>query len=132
LSSSTLPSRYVTRFDEMARYGGDELRCVADEPRVAVVLGRARLPRDRLVRERGRPPRSARDDTLEQLRQEARVRARKHALSHRVVHVQNLSAGARDLRDRTWLVSEDLAVDAITAVRERRVRARHLERVDGL
>ena len=39
---------------------------------------------------------------------------------------------ARDRRDRPRAVPEDRSVDPLPVVRERRVRARHLERVDGL
>ena len=111
---------------------GHELRRVADEPRVAVVLGRAGLARRPAGRRAAaRACRCPRWTTLlqELRRRSRRVRRREHACARR--SARSALAVSTDAIAR-GAVAEDRAVDPVAAVRERRVRARHLERVDRL
>ena len=107
----------------------DELRRVADEPGVAVVLRRPGLAGDRAAVRQLRPlarcptGRPAGGSTLT-------ISAFVSADHLRVACGRVLLAVHGD--DHPRAVPDDRPVDALAAVRERRVRARHLERVDRL
>src|SRR5439155_7822218 len=103
--------------------GDYELGGVADEPRVTVVLGRPGLAGLRpAVRERAAPPGPLADHALEQRVDDGGVVRAERGHANRLVRL------AVDGDDRARVVVEDRAVDAEAAVREPRVRPRHLER----
>ena len=110
---------------------GHELRRVADEPRVAVVLGRPGLAGDRLGPDSAAAvpvpdvttPSSICVSSSSSADESTRFGTGAFVVDD-VARLTSLIVG-----DRARLVAEDAAVDAVAAVRERRVRARHLERV---
>ena len=110
-----------------------ELRCVADEPGVAVVLGRPGLPRGGTpARKRGRLAGPVPDHVLQQRGDDRGVFLRQRLDGPGRVVVDRPPLVVRDLDDHARLVAEPPAVDPLTAVGEGRERARHLERVDAL
>ena len=68
--------------------GGDELRRVADEPRVAVVLGRAGLAGDLPAGQRAALPVPYADDALQHVVDDRRLRLGQHRLRDGVVDVR--------------------------------------------
>ena len=112
--------------------GDDELRRVPDEPRVTVVLGRPGLAGDRTVGERRALAGSRLHDVLQQRVHGLRRRLAQHRDGSHLVLERLLLPGLLDADDRAGNVAEDRPVEAETPGRERRVRARELERVDRL
>ena len=108
--------------------GRRELWCVADEPRVAEVLGRAGLPRSDTVRQCGRFPRPGADHAFEDARQQRVLAARQRRMVHGAVVVDELPGSVADACNGARAVAEHAAVDAAPVVCEGRVRTRHLER----
>ena len=104
----------------------DVLRGVADEPRVAEVLGCAGLPGDLAARQRRRLAGPRAHDTLEERVDRVRLCRRQDAMGDDAVLLGALADVDR-LHDPR-LVVEDRAVDPDAAVGERLVRASHLER----
>ena len=107
-----------------------ELGCVADEPRVTVVLGRSCLARDRPIVES-----SSLAGALGHYPLENRVDERGIVLVHRplldgIVRVGG--APVLDAEHRAGHIAEHGAVDPLAAVRKRREGAGHLQRADGL
>ena len=119
--------------------GHSKLRRVADEPRVAVVLGRPRLAGRRPVRQGCTHAGSLGEDALED-----RVLRRDGFLAQRALPDELVAAdtpvaaveAGRSLaahgEDRPRVVAGEGAVDPKAAVSERGERARHLERVHRL
>ena len=113
--------------------GGGELRRVADEPRVAVVLGRAGLPGDRAVR------RACARLPVPERTAFCRIVLIDRGLRPSVERVDPASASLNcvlppcaELLDHARACSEDRAVDAAPPFAKRRIRAGHLERRDRL
>ena len=110
---------------------GHEVGRVADEPGVAVVLGRAGLAGDRRSRGAAPPCRSrTRRRPGAAGRRSPALPSVEHADGRRTCRSSSavLPSPSIEALDRARLVAEDRAVEAVAAVRERRVRARHLER----
>ena len=118
--------RQLVRISDPDR--GCELRCVPDEPGVAVVFGRPGLPRRGPIGKCRPFTGAGSDDAFEDARKQRVLVARQNGTSDRPVVVDDLSLRIRNARDRPRPVSECRPVHTATLVRERRERARHLER----
>ena len=112
-------------------HGYHELRRVADEPRVAVVVRRPGLAGDRSIGKRCAYAGARGHDTLQDRSQRSRLGTRQSLACDRRVAMSRPRAHILHLENDARVIAEDRTVHAAAVVRDRRVGAGHIQRVDG-